>query len=332
MQEKNKILSVKNLNVYYPAATEKKPVKLLDNIGFSLNKGEIIGVVGETGSGKTILIDAIGQDVKPPLWAEADEITTFFNGIPDKLVEKDDEEMRNIWGNKMAFIPSNARERLNPVLKVGIQVCNVIQDNLGLSEKDAKEKTLDMFRLVSLPDPERNFEMYPHEFSGGMAQRAVISIALSTSPKLLLADEPTMGLDVTIQAQILDNLNDLIEEFHSSVLLSTRDLGIVANYCNMVAVIGEGQLVEFGSVADFFKNPRHPYSRYLLKAAFASHGKGSDLQSEIEKPELVEKRLEAGCRFAHRCKISQDVCWHETPPAIFPTPGSLVRCHRQQEI
>jgi oligopeptide/dipeptide ABC transporter ATP-binding protein len=326
-----RILTIRDLCVYCRAATDTKPLKLLDNISFDLNENEILGLVGETGSGKTILIDAVGRDPKPPLWVEAGEITAHFGDRVENLAEKDEEEMKTIWGREIAFIPPNAIERLNPILKIGKQISNVVQDCLGLSPQEAHDKAIQMLKTVCMPDPVRNFENYPHELSGGMAQRAVISMALSTSPKVLLADEPTMGLDVTIQAQVLDLMADLIARFRSSVILATRDLGIVANYCNRVAVMGEGQLVELAKVKDFFEEAAHPYSRYLLTAAFASHGTAVELESEIAKPELTGGKYDTGCRFARRCKLAQETCWSSTPPEMLFEPERLVRCHRWKE-
>jgi len=335
MQTKNtdkKILTVENLNIYCHSAGGTRRLRLLDDVSFVLNQNEILGLVGETGSGKSILIDAIGCNPKPPLWVEAEKLVANFDGRLDNLLEKDEEELRRIWGKEIAFIPPNARDRLNPMLRVGKQVCNVVEANLELSREEARQKVIEMFKMVRLPDPLQNFDNYPHELSGGMAQRVLISIALSTSPKLLLADEPTMGLDVTIQAQVLDLMADLLEKLQSSVILATRDLGIVANYCNRVAVMGDGQLVEFAEVRDFFKDSVHPYSRYLLAAAFASHGKTVDLGSEMAKADLAEEIGEkSGCRFANRCGLAKEVCWSVTPPAMFVSPTHYVRCHRWEE-
>ncbi len=323
----NEILIVNNLNMYCTSALEGKRVKLLDNISFVVNQNDTLGLVGETGGGKSILIDAIGCNPTPPLWVEADEISVRFDHQLENLYQMDEEELRKIWGKEIAFIPSNARDRLNPILTVGKQVANVIEANLQLSREEARQKVIEMFKMVQMPDPERNFDNYPHELSGGMAQRVVISIALSMSPRLLLADEPTMGLDVTIQTQVLDLMANLLKKVQSSVILATRDLGIVANYCNKVAVMCNGQMVEFAEVRDFFKNAIHPYSHYLLAAAFTSHGRAVDLESALTKGEIVEARSEAGCRFADRCRSAKEVCWSVNPPESFLTANHYVRCH-----
>jgi len=243
----------------------------------------------------------------------------------------EDEELRKIWGKKIAFIPSNARDRLSPIIKVGQQVSNVIEANLQLSSEEARQKVIEMFEMVQMPDPERNYDNYPHELSGGMAQRVVISIALSTSPKFLLADEPTMGLDVTIQTQVLDLMANLLRKLQSSVILATRDLGIVANYCDKVGVLCDGQMVEFAPVRDFFKNAMHPYSHYLLAAAFASHGETVDLESTVTKREVVKTRSEAGCRFVTRCPLAKEICSSVNLPVHFINPYHYVRCHKLED-
>lgn len=268
----SEILVVENLNVYCPLILQKRQAELLKNINLVVKQNDIVGLAGETGSGKSVLLDAIGCNLTPPLWLETEKLSINLGGEVVDLVGKDEGELRKVWGTGMAFIPPNARDKLNPVLTVGEQFSNIIRVNSKLTKEKAHEKVVDMFRVVQMPDPERNYDSLPDELSGGMVQRVVISIALSMSPKLLLADEPTMGLDVTIQAQVLDLMANLIRKLGSSAILATRDLGIVANYCNKVVVMYGGQIVEFAGVRDFFKKPVHPYSRYLLEMAFASHG------------------------------------------------------------
>jgi len=267
----SEVLVVEDLNTYCPSPEGKGWKKLLDKVSIVVNEYELIALIGETGAGKSVLINSIGRNLKPPLWFEAKKLSVTLDGRQENLLEKDEEELRKIWGRGIAFIPTNAREALNPVLTVGQQFCNVIRaSGSKVSRKEAHEKAVEWFKMVQMPDPQKNFYSYPHELSGGMAQRVVVSIALSMSPKLLLADEPTMGLDVTIQKQVLDLMVNLIKELQSSAIIATRDLGIVANYCSKVAAMCNGQIVEFAEVRDFFKNARHPYSQYLLEAAFAS--------------------------------------------------------------
>ncbi|MCS5612252.1 MAG: ATP-binding cassette domain-containing protein, partial [Candidatus Poribacteria bacterium] len=224
----NEILVVKKLNTFYPLEFEKDQKKLLDNINLLVQQNDVLGLVGETGAGKSILIDSIGRNLEPPLWSDAETLSIHLDSKSENLLEKGADELRNIWGNGIAFIPPNARERLNPIMNVGQQVSNVIQSNSNLSRKESDKKVVEIFEMVKMPDPENNFFSFPHELSGGMAQRVIISVALSMSPKLLLADEPTMGLDVTIQAQVLDLMAELLKEkFEAAAILATRDLGIV---------------------------------------------------------------------------------------------------------
>jgi len=264
-------LTIKNLNVYCPSSSsKKKQVKLLNNISFTLNQNEILGLVGETGSGKSVLINAVGCNLPPPLWAESEVLSINVGNHMENLYGKNEDELRKIWGKKIAFIPTNAKSRLNPILTIGKECSDIVQANLKISSEKVHEKVIEMFKMVQMPDPQRNFDNYVHELSGGMAQRVLLSIAFCLSPKLLLADEPTMGLDLTIQRQILDLMANLIKKAQSSVILATRDLAIVANYCNKVAVLRKGQIVEFAEVREFFRNPKHSYSRSLLEASFAS--------------------------------------------------------------
>ena len=323
----SEILIVKNLNVYCPTENRKN-IKILDNISFDLEENDILGLVGETGSGKTVLINSLGKNLSNPLWMDSKNL--MFNFVNQKidLTVKSLEEMKKIWGKGIAFIPPNAKERFNPILKIGQQFINIIQAHTKLSKIDARKEGINCFKKVNMPAPERVMDDYPHNLSGGMAQRVLISIALFLSPKLLLADEPTMGLDVTIQKQVLDILYNLISEMNSSVILATRDLGIVANYCNKVGVLCNGQLVEFSDKTNFFNNAKHPYSKYLLEAAFSSQGKmlKEDFQLLKSRNE-IETRTERGCRFSSRCKLVDKVCFKKDPPDFFIEKGHLIKCH-----
>ena len=321
------ILIAKKINVFCPSAVTGKALKLLDNISLTVRQNDVLGLVGETGSGKSILIDAIGRNPRPPLWSKTETLSMRFSDHMDNLLIKDEEELRKIWGQEIAFLPCNARERLNPLLTVGKQIINIFESKLEIPREEARQKAIEVFKKVQMPDPVENFDSYPHELSGGMAQRVLISIALSISPTLLLADEPTMGLDVTIQAQVLDLIVQFVEETMAAVILATRDLGIVANYCNRVAVLCEGKLVEFTDVKNFFKNAKHPYSHYLLSAAFASHGEADGITSElIISPKMI-KHSEIGCPFVNRCSRVKALCTSVDPPETFITPTHYIKCH-----
>jgi oligopeptide/dipeptide ABC transporter ATP-binding protein len=322
-------LIVRNLNTYYPMELGKSQTKLLDGISFSVFENDILGLVGETGAGKSVLINSIGRNLRPPLWLDAEKLSIILGDQMENLLLKGEDELRKIWGKGIAFIASNARDRLNPILTIGEQFVNILQGNFRVSRAEAQKTVIRMFRMVQMSDPKQNLNNYPHELSGGMAQRVVISIALSMSPKLLLADEPTMGLDVTIQRQVLDLMVESLRNMDASAILATRDLGIVANYCNKVAVMCNGQIAEFAEVKDFFKNAVHPYSHHLLNAAFASHKKEglTESGSAVTKDQMESKR-EDGCRFANRCPLSEEVCWSAKPPEKLISPTHYVRCHK----
>jgi peptide/nickel transport system ATP-binding protein len=292
-----------------------------------------VGLVGETGAGKSVLINSVGCNLTSPLWSRAEELAINCNGIRERLLEKDEEEMRKIWGKEIAFIPPNARDRLNPLLRIGKQFSNVLKAKSQLSEEDIQAAILTMFKNVQMPDPLQNLNNYPHELSGGMAQRVVVSIAMAMSPKLLLADEPTMGLDVTIQKQVLDLMAKLIEKHHSSALLATRDLGIVANYCNKIAVMCGGRILELRRVKEFFKEPLHPYSHFILKAAFATHENSAGPDSEVSMSGETGKRSgDTGCPSVKHCALVEDVCLSINPPEAQLGTNSYVRCHKPEKL
>lgn len=325
----NEILVVKDLNVYAPEPLKKGRVHILKNIDLIIEENDLLGLVGETGSGKSVLINAIGCNLNPPLFFDAEKIIFHLDHGITNLVGKNEETLRRIWGKGIAFIPSNAKDRLNPVMKVGIQFTDIIQANLGLSKRLAYDKAIEMFERVKMPSPRENFDNLPDELSGGMAQRVIIAIALSMSPKLLLADEPSMGLDVTIQAQVLDLMVSLVTKLGSAIVLATRDLGIVAHYCNKVAVMCGGEIVEFDEVNHIFKNAVHPYTRYLLKAAFASHGLKMD--EEWNPPATKNNKKKgtvSGCVFVNRCHIREEKCWLVHPPMKRMGIHHYVKCHK----
>jgi len=267
---KNNLLVIKNLNVINQSF-EKKGRSILNNIDIELKQNEIIGLVGESGSGKSVLINAIGCNINPPLKMNVDLLTINDCEKSYDLTKKKEDEMREeIWGNLIVFIPTNAKERLSPIFTVGKQCIDIVKSKLKLSDIQAKKKVIEMFKLIKMPDPENNFNSYIAELSGGMAQRILLAIAFLMSPKLLLADEPTLGLDLTIQKQVLDLMRYLIEKSRLSAIIATRDLGIIANYCSKVIVLEKGNIVEINEVNDFFCHPKHEHSLKLLRASFAT--------------------------------------------------------------
>lgn len=316
------LLSVHSLTVSYP--TQRGAHLALRNFSLSIRPGEVVGLVGESGSGKTTLARAImGLLPRPGRIVEGDVV---FNG--QSLLKKTPEELQKIRGRELAMVVPNPRAELNPLLPVGRQITNVIETHLGVSHREAKQMALKMLEDVRIPDPARRFHAYPHELSGGMAQRVVMAIALACSPKFVISDDATSGLDVTIQAQILQLLRQLVEEYNTSMLFITRDIGIVAHFCHRVAVIYHGELVEIASHTDFFANPQHPYSVMLL-AAF-SHNPVLRRQWMVKHPTAVTVEKfdpSQGCPFASRCVEAREHCYRETPTLRETSPGHWVRCH-----
>jgi oligopeptide/dipeptide ABC transporter ATP-binding protein len=282
--------------------------------------GEIVGLVGESGSGKTTLARAVMGLVPEPGVIERGEV--LFAGR--NLALLDDTARRSVLGRELVMVIPNPRAELNPVLTVGRQISNVVLHHLGVGRREADRVALAMLRAVRIPDPERRFDAYPHELSGGMAQRVVIAIALVCSPRLVISDDATSGLDVTVQSQVLDLLQTMVREKGAAALFITRDLAITAHFCTRVAIIYAGEIVELAMTREFFARPRHPYSIMLL-AAF-SHNPA--LRARWTRPqELQDDAVGAGCVFAARCVRRQPRCLSEAPPLGPVAAGHDVRCH-----
>ncbi|MBI2880524.1 MAG: ABC transporter ATP-binding protein [Candidatus Tectomicrobia bacterium] len=254
------LLEVDNLHVRFP--TDTGGVTVLKGVDLAVQSGERVGLVGESGSGKSVLAWSILGLLQPPGQVEAGSIR--YRGVD--LCQAPEEELQKLRGREIALIASNPRAHLNPVATVGEQLIHVFLAHQPLGRKEAAAKALQMLEAVGIPDPPRRMAAYPHQLSGGMAQRIVIALALACDPKLLIADAPTSGLDVTIQVQILDLIHELLQSKGLAALITTRDLGVVAHYCDKVAVLREGRVVEFAAVKDFFARPAHPYSKSLLGA------------------------------------------------------------------
>jgi oligopeptide/dipeptide ABC transporter ATP-binding protein len=283
-------------------------------------QGEFVGLVGETGCGKSTL----GLAVTGLLDRGATTIkgTIFFEG--EDLLKKTSEEMREIRRTKMSLIFQDPTASLNPVYTVGDQIVEAITFSRGLSNIEARKEADEMLSLLRIPDSRKVMRQYPHELSGGMRQRVMIAIALSKNPKLVIADEPTSNLDVTIQAQILDLMKDLKEKWNTSMLLITHDMGVVAQTCDKVAVMYAGQVIERGTVFQVFKKALHPYTRGLLKVANLA-GEKTRLESiPGTVPDLVD--LPRGCLFSPRCPFAQKECYESRPTLIEVEEGHLLAC------
>ena len=316
--EHDVLLKIEDLTIHYE--TDEDIVSAVNHLDLQLNRGETLGLVGETGAGKTTTALGIMKLLPdPPARIMSGKI--FFED--EDILQKSDAELRTIRGKKIAMIFQDPMTSLNPVLTVGDQIAEVIQLHEKGSVAEAHVKAQDMLRLVGIP-PER-FSEYPHQFSGGMKQRVVIAIALACSPELLIADEPTTALDVTIQAQVLELMRELREELNTSMILITHDLGVVAEMCDRVAIMYAGEIVEQGSADEIFNHTKHPYTVGLFGAL-------PDLDSDAERlhpiPGLMPDptQLPAGCRFSPRCPNKTAACEAAPPPVVEVTPGHLVRC------
>jgi peptide/nickel transport system ATP-binding protein len=310
------LLRVNGLTVEYQS--RGRVVRALDGVFLSVGRGEVVSVVGETGSGKSTLALAIMRLLPPSARTRG---AVFYNGV--NLLELDDNEVRRFRGREIAMIFQEPKAALNPLLTVGFQLMEAVEAHNEVDRSNAREMVIEMLDKVGLPDPEGMLSKYPHELSGGMAQRVLIAMALLLRPKLLLADEPTSSLDVSIQAQILDLLYQMARELGTSVLFITHDLGVAAEISDRVAVMYAGKVIEVGSVYEFFENPLHPYTAGLLASV---PGSGKELRGiEGEPPSLLE--LPPGCRFHPRCPYATERCRKEEPSLVEAGRGHYVACH-----
>jgi len=315
------LLQVDSLVTHFQ--TSHGVVRSVDGVSFTLNRGQTLGIVGESGSGKTVLSRSV-MGLLPPNNVIR-EGTVMFAGID--LARVSHQELRGIWGAQIAMVFQDPVTALNPVVRVGRQITESLRFHLGMSRSDAKETAVALLRSVGIPEPEERLRWYPYQFSGGMCQRIVIAIALSCGPKLLLADEPTTGLDVTVAAQILDLLSRLQQERYMSMILVTHDLGVVTGRADVVAVMYAGKIVEIGPTETLFGDMKMPYTEALFKSAprlaDASHSMLPSIPGNPPNP----ARLPPGCRFAERCPYAQPRCRSEEP-ALRPAsaPGHLFAC------
>jgi len=310
------LLRVEGLTVEY--RTRAGFLRALDRVSLSVRRGEIVSVVGETGSGKSTLALAIIR-LLPPSARVAGKV--LYNSV--NLLELDENSMRRFRGREIAMIFQEPKAALNPLLTVGSQLIEAIEAHDEIERSRAREMAVEMLSKVGLPDPERMLSRYPHELSGGMAQRVMIAMALLLKPKLLLADEPTSALDVSVQAQILDLLYRMVRELRTSVLFITHDLGVAAEVSDRVAVMYAGKVVEVAGVYDIFEKPLHPYTVGLLDSV---PGSGRELKgSEGEPPSPLNPP--PGCRFHPRCPYAMDVCRRQEPPEVEVKGDHYVACH-----
>lgn len=311
------LLEIQNLAVVFP--TEDGTAQAVDNLSLSLDKTSVLGVVGESGCGKSISALSILRLVPPPGRIVAGKIL-FEN---QDLLTYSESQMQDIRGNCIALIPQDPMTSLNPVYTIGAQIIEAIELHQKVSRQEARKRAIEALEEVNIPQARERVDDYPHQFSGGMRQRVMIAMALACKPDLLIADEPTTALDVTVQAQILDLLRFLQKEEGMSILLITHDLGVIAEMCDMVSVMYAGTVVESASVHEIFKNPLHPYTIGLMDSLPQPWSKRL-ISIEGQPPNLVN--LPPGCRFAERCPLVEPRCKEAIPPLEEKAPGHFVRC------
>lgn len=322
------LLEVQDLKTYF--FTEDGVVKAVDGVNFTVAEGEVLGIVGESGCGKSVTCLSIMRLISDP--GEIIEGEIRFDGR--RLLDLSATEMVNMRGNRMSMIFQQPQSSLNPVFTIGSQVAEVFQIHANLSKEEAWAKAVELLRLVEIPDAEEKARAYPHEMSGGQAQRVMIAMALALQPKLLIADEPTTALDVTIQAQILDLMRDLRARMGTAVILITHDLGVIAEMVDRVVVMYAGRIVEEADVRRVFANPQHPYTQGLI-ASIPILGLQKDRLDVIPGivPNLID--LPSGCRFASRCRAKQEhgltICDEIEPDLIRAGTGHCVRCWLYQD-
>lgn len=319
------LLKVENLKTQF--FTEEGLVRAVDGVSFSLERGKVLGIVGESGSGKSVMSLSIMKLVPYP--GKIVEGKIYFEG--KDITNASDAEMRKIRGNNISMIFQDPMTSLNPVFKIGFQLIEAVTIHQNVSAREAKELAVKLLSEVGIPDPEEAINRYPHEFSGGMRQRVMIAMALINNPDILIADEPTTALDVTVQAQILDLMRKLQKEFDSSIILITHDLGVVAEMSDEVIVMYAGRIFEKGTVEDIFYRSKNPYTYSLLRSIprlDADQKKLTPIKGN--PPSLIN--LPSGCPFNPRCDFAKDVCREKQPELLKVGDGHFSYCHFANEL
>lgn len=320
------LLGINSLDILF--RTSAKPIKVVSGLSFNINESEVFGLVGESGCGKSLTALALMGILPPNAYAEG---SINFRGTD--LLKLDREPMRRLRGKELAMIFQEPMTSLNPVLTIGYQISEVMTTHLGMSKKEASDRAVELLRDVKIPSPEIRIKEYPHQMSGGMRQRVMIAMAIACNPALLIADEPTTALDVTIQAQILELLQGLRQERKMSVLLITHDLGIISENAVRVAIMYAGRIAELTDVNELFSNPRHPYTMGLLDSLPKEKGKPlNPIPGTVPRPD----RLPDGCKFSDRCRFVIPACQEKEPGLRQISPEKeithLARCIRAEEI
>ncbi len=315
------LLSIRDLHTSF--YTESGVARAVDGVSFDIGAGETLGIVGESGCGKSVTALSILRLIQPPGRIETGSVIEFDG---KNLVTLDDADIRDIRGNRISMIFQEPMSALNPVFTVGDQVAEVARVHAGMGRRDAWERAVEMLELTGMPDAEARARQYPHQLSGGMRQRVLIAMALMMKPALVIADEPTTALDVTIQAQILDLLLDLQEKIGTSILMITHDLGVIAETASRVIVMYAGEVVEQAEVDELFAKPHHPYTEGLMHS-MPHIGHDQERLNVIPGTVPAPTEWPSGCRFRERCPYSWDLCEREHPPLYEIGSGHVSRCH-----
>ena len=320
--ENEKVLEVDNLHVSFQ--TYAGEVKAVRGVSFELKKGETLAFVGESGCGKTVTAKAVMRLLKPPFAEIKPESKIVCNG--KDVMKMTDKELYKFRGDEISMIFQDPMTSLNPTMTIGKQIMESLIIHRGMNKAEARKEAIRMLEMVKIPSPESRIDNYPHELSGGMRQRVMIAIALACSPSILIADEPTTALDVTIQAQVLEMIKELRQKYDMSMLLITHDLGVVAEICDEVSVIYAGSVVEHGTLEDVFNHPRHPYTEGLFNSVPDLDNPDAELKPiKGLMPDPVN--LPVGCAFCPRCEYAMERCRMEKPGKSFRNGTHFVRCH-----
>jgi oligopeptide transport system ATP-binding protein len=321
------LLRIKDLRTNF--FTEEGVVKAVDGVTYDVDEGEILGLVGESGCGKSVSALSILRLIpNPPGKVVGGEI--WFDG--QDLLKMDEEEIRHIRGNRIAMVFQEPMTSLNPVLTIGRQLTEAIELHLKYDKEKSRQRAVELLEMVGIPEAAARLNDYPHQFSGGMRQRVMIAMALSCNPKLLLADEPTTALDVTIQAQILEIMARLCKELGTAVIIITHNLGVVARYADRINVMYAGKIIETGTAAEIFANPKHPYTLGLLKSVPRLDEARKEKLEPIEgvPPDLVN--LPKGCSFYPRCRFHVEKCLEESPPLMLVAESHFAACWEHERV
>ncbi len=317
------LLDVQNLTTQF--YTDEGTISAVDDISYTVETGDIVGIVGESGSGKSVSVRSLVRLIDSPGVIEAGRV--YWKG--KDVLKMNAEELRTLRGNEIAMVFQDPREALDPAQTVGSQIVEAVRAHRDLNKREARTRAIELLTEVGIAGPEEAIDDYPHEFSGGMAQRALVAMALASEPDLLIADEPTTGLDVTIQAQILDLLRDLQAERDMAIVMISHDLGVISELCERLIVMYAGRIVEQGALDDVLSDPKHPYTQLFLKSVPRIDNPG-DLAPIVGTPPNLANPP-SGCRFRDRCPNAKPICAHDRPPETEFTRGHQTACYAYTE-